>query len=67
MLTDRRADANERQEALASVQDYAPEPEGPVAATLDARLRTVIARDDVQEAIKRVGRVERYDLAADYD
>jgi hypothetical protein len=38
-----------------------------VAATLDARLRTVIAREDVQEAIKRVGRVERYDLAADYD
>jgi beta-barrel assembly-enhancing protease len=67
VLTDRLADANERQEALASVQDYAPEPEGPVAATLDARLRTVIARDDVQEAIKRVGRVERYDLAADYD
>ena len=67
VLTDRLADADERQDALASVQDYAPEPEGPVAATLDARLRTVIAREDVQNAIKRVGRVERYDLTADYD
>jgi tetratricopeptide (TPR) repeat protein len=67
VLTDRLADANERQEALASVQDYATEPEGPVAATLDARLRAVIAREDVQDAIKRVGRVERYDLAADYE
>lgn len=67
VLTDRLADANERQEALASVQDYAAEPEGPVAATLDARLRAVIAREDVQDAIKRVGRVERYDLAADYE
>jgi tetratricopeptide (TPR) repeat protein len=67
VLTDRLADAGERQEALASVQDYAAEPEGPVAATLDARLRTVIAREDVQTAIKRVGRVERYDLAPDYE
>jgi tetratricopeptide (TPR) repeat protein len=67
VLTDRLADADERQAALASVQDYAPEPEGPVAATLDARLRTVIAREDVQNAIKRVGRAERYDLVADYD
>lgn len=67
VLTDRLADAGERQEALVSVQYYAPEPEGPVAATLDARLRAVIAREDVQDAIKRVGRVERYDLAADYE
>jgi tetratricopeptide (TPR) repeat protein len=59
VLTDRLADADEREDA--------PEPEGPVAATLDARLRTVIAREDVQNAIRRVGRVERYDLTADYD
>ncbi|MGD0491679.1 MAG: hypothetical protein ABSC32_09045 [Steroidobacteraceae bacterium] len=67
VLVHRLADANERQAALASVQEYAPEPEGPVAATLDARLRAVIARQEVQRAINRVGRVERYDLEADYE
>jgi len=67
VLAHRLADADERQEALASVQEYAPEPEGPVAAAFDARLRAVIARAGVQRAIKRVGRVERYELGADYE
>jgi tetratricopeptide (TPR) repeat protein len=67
VLADRLADARERQDALESVQQYALEPQGPMAEALDGRLRAVIAHEDVQEAIKRFGRVERYDLAADFD
>ena len=67
ILVARLADARDRGEALVSVQNYSPEPEGPMAVRFDERLRAIIARKDVQEAIKRVGRVERYDLAPDYE
>jgi tetratricopeptide (TPR) repeat protein len=69
VLTGRIEDPRERLDALASVQEYASEPQGPgpVAAILDARFHATIAREDVQGAIRRVGRVERYDLAADFE
>ena len=44
-----------------------PQGVGPVGALLDARFHATIARDDVQGAIRRVGRVEHYDLAADFE
>lgn len=67
VLAARLFDAHEREDALASVQTYAPEPEGPMEQRFDERLRVLIARKDVQSAIRRVGRIERYDLAPDYE
>ena len=55
-------DADERQDALLFVQTYAPAMGTPRALDLDARQRAVIARRDVQAAIRKVGRVEIYRL-----
>jgi beta-barrel assembly-enhancing protease len=54
--------ADERQNALQFVQTYAPATGTPRELDLDARQRTVIARRDVQAAIRKVGRVEAYRL-----
>ena len=55
---------NLRQDALLSVQGFAPIPGTPRDMELEARRRTVIARPDVQAAIQKVGRVESYRLEA---
>jgi hypothetical protein len=49
-----------RQGALMSVQDYASTQDMPRDTELGARQRAVIARKDVQAAIRRVGRAESY-------
>jgi hypothetical protein len=55
----------ERQDALLSVQDFAPAPGTPRDAELEARHRMVVARPEVQAAIRKVGRVESYTLEAE--
>jgi tetratricopeptide (TPR) repeat protein len=57
---------DERQNALLFVQTYAPAMGTPRELELDARQRAVIARADVQAAIRKVGRVETYRLES-YD
>jgi len=54
-----------RQYALLSVQAFAPTPGTPRDADEEARRRAVIARPDVQAAIRKVGRVESYALEAE--
>ncbi|MGA2398147.1 MAG: hypothetical protein ABSG30_08835 [Steroidobacteraceae bacterium] len=56
------ADLNTRQEALGVVQTYALEPATPRDLEMRARWQSVLARQDVQAAIARVGRVESYDM-----
>jgi hypothetical protein len=55
-------DPVERQDALLSVQNFAPTLMTARDQDLDARQRAVIARSDVQAAIHHVGRVETYKL-----
>jgi tetratricopeptide (TPR) repeat protein len=55
-------DPGERRDALMDIQTYAPTPESPRDVEFDARHRAVIAMPKVQEAIRRVGRVESYAL-----
>jgi tetratricopeptide (TPR) repeat protein len=59
-------DADDRQNALRFVQTYAPVTGTARELDLDARRRAVIARADVQAAIRKVGRVEAYRLES-YD
>lgn len=53
-------DADQRPAALLSVQNFAPSPGTRWDMMLEGRSRTLIARPDVQAAIKEVGRVESY-------
>jgi tetratricopeptide (TPR) repeat protein len=55
----------ERQDALLSIQTFAATPGTPRTMELDARRRAVIARPEVQEEIRKVGRVESYPLEAE--
>lgn len=55
-------DPDERQDALLEVQNFAPATGTPRELEWDARQRAVISRHDVQEAIRKVGRVETYNL-----
>jgi hypothetical protein len=57
-------DKGQRQEALLSVQGFASVPGTPRDTTLEARRRALIARGDVQAAIDKVGRIERYRVEA---
>jgi hypothetical protein len=57
-------DPNQRIEALQEVQDYAEPPAPDWALEMRAREHSVIARPEVQAAIRKLGRVERYDLEA---
>ena len=57
-LDDREA----RQDALESVQTYLPETATPRDLELRARWQSVLARETVQAAIDRVGRIESYHL-----
>jgi hypothetical protein len=52
----------ERQDALLDIQSFAATPESPRDVEFDARHRAVIAMPEVQEAIRKVGRVESYAL-----
>jgi beta-barrel assembly-enhancing protease len=56
------ADPVTRQEALGVVQTYALEPATPRDLEMRARWQSVLARQDVQKAIDKVGRTETYDL-----
>lgn len=51
-----------RRHALLLVQEFAATPETPREVALDAALQSVIARTDVQNAIRHVGRVNHYNL-----
>jgi tetratricopeptide (TPR) repeat protein len=53
-------DSAERQDALLSIQDFAPTPGTPRDMDFDARHRKVIADPGVQAEIRKVGRVESY-------
>ena len=55
-------DPEKRQDALLLVQTYAPATGTARDLVLEARQRAVIARRDVQAAIRKVGRVETYSL-----
>lgn len=55
-------DKDERQDALLSVQMFAPTPDTPRDMELEARRRAMINRPGVQAAIQKVGRVESYRL-----
>ena len=57
-------DTSERQDALLSIQAFAPTPGTPRDMEIDARRRAVILRPDVQAATKKVGRVDSYRLEA---
>jgi hypothetical protein len=57
-------DPDLRQDALLDVQEYLPTPGTELETELEARWRSVVARKDVQAAIRKVGRVERYHLEA---
>jgi tetratricopeptide (TPR) repeat protein len=52
----------ERQDALLSVQHFAPTPSTSRDRDKDARRRSVIARSDVQAEISKVGRIDSYPL-----
>jgi hypothetical protein len=60
-------DKDLRQDALLSVQSFAPTPGTPRDMELEARRRTVIAQPDVQAAIQKVGRLESYRLEAPWE
>jgi hypothetical protein len=51
-------DKGQRQDALLSVQSFAPMQGTPRDMDLEARRRAVITRPEVQAAIRQVGRVE---------
>lgn len=55
-------DPQQRRGALLSVQDFASPPETPRQLAFNAAMNSVVARTAVQEAIRRVGRVDHYNL-----
>jgi hypothetical protein len=65
VLIGRLLDEAQRRKALLSVQTYAPTPGTPLEMLWHSRRRAIIARSDVQAAIKKVGRVESYNLEED--
>jgi hypothetical protein len=62
VLIERLLDPEQRREALATAQTYAEPTATPRDMELRARWRAVIARQDVQAAIQKVGRAESYHL-----
>jgi tetratricopeptide (TPR) repeat protein len=58
-------DKDQRQDALEHLQHYAPTPGTQRHMDREARRRAVIARPEVQAAIRAVGRVETYPLEED--
>jgi hypothetical protein len=62
ILAARLLDPDQRQGALASIQTFAQAPSTPRVQDLRARRRALFASQDVQAAIRKVGRVESYKL-----
>ncbi|MBS0374820.1 MAG: DUF3857 domain-containing transglutaminase family protein [Proteobacteria bacterium] len=60
LLIARLRDPERRLDALVAVQGYADVPRGPFGAELARREAALIAREDVQQAITAVGRIDRY-------
>lgn len=65
-LIEQLLDPDWRLEALEDVQNYSEPPRAPGADEIAAQERSLIARPDVQAAIRRVGRSESYDIEAKY-
>jgi hypothetical protein len=61
-LIDRLKDEDLRSAALLSIQDYAVPLLTPRQAELEKRRRALIGRPDVQAAIQKGGRIEKYAL-----
>jgi beta-barrel assembly-enhancing protease len=62
-LIERLLDPVARQDALERVQNFAPTPHASRAEQeFDAQWRALIARPDVQAAIRKIGRIESYAL-----
>lgn len=62
VLISRLADPDRRSDALLEVQHYAPTKLTPRETQWSRRWTEFVARPEVQAAIARVGRVERYDI-----
>jgi hypothetical protein len=62
LLIERLHAADERSDALLSMQRYVGYPEPPFMQTRRERWRSVIARPDVQSALAGVGRIEQAPL-----
>jgi hypothetical protein len=63
-LIERLEDRDLRSATLLSIQDYAVPVRTPRQAELDKRKRAMIERPEVQAAIQKVGRIERYKFEA---
>jgi len=59
-------DLDLRQNALGALQGYPSRPGSETEREREARFRSVVARKEVQAAIHKVGRVESYQLEADW-
>jgi hypothetical protein len=59
-------DLDLRQNALGAIQGYSPRPGSETELEREARFRSVVSRKEVQAAIHKVGRVESYQLEADW-
>jgi tetratricopeptide (TPR) repeat protein len=62
LLIAQLSDKDRRLSALESVQIYMPPPGTRVEMNLEVRLKSLIARHDVQTAIAKVGRIDSYNL-----
>lgn len=63
LLIERLENPEWRTGALVAMQHYTSVVETPVEKTIHDRWNTVIARPDVQAALQKVGRVEKFDIA----
>ncbi len=64
LLIERLGRDDWRGDALLAVQDWAAVPRTPLLKAHDTAWKQVVARPDVQAAIARVGRIERFPLTA---
>jgi hypothetical protein len=63
LLIERLEKPEWRTDALVDMQQYADVARTPMEKVLFDRWNTVVARTDVQAALQKVGRIERFDLA----
>jgi beta-barrel assembly-enhancing protease len=63
-LIERLEDRDQRAETLLSIQEFATPLRTPRQAELASRRRALFARPDVQAAIQKVGRIDKYNLEA---
>lgn len=64
LLIKRLEDPATRNDALVAMQHYANENLAPMQNLIHERLVAIAARDDVQAAMRKVGRVERFSITA---